>query len=242
MIGFMVFLIKRLSYTIGRKIHFDVIKKLSVYDKLIDEKSNKLQALNSQVSKIHSDDKTESIQEKKFIPVCEKTKTDFIINAKYMDNNFPKVYKLVRNQFQFDKDNVISSFKRKIDTNQKIENIYESILKKFSFNNFYNISTLSSDNQINIFKEFFDDNQKEILDEYIKTNKNFNSLKFYNYIKNMSKKYDNRIYIRTCDPLENYNDLENGIFTIYDDNLCEGFCIVWNNYLYDYSITKMEIC
>lgn len=239
--AFMVFLIKRISYTVGKKIHFDVIKMVSAYDSLIDEKSKQLQLLNSKISNDDIEDEANDVQKVQIEPILQNVKTDFIIKARYVDDNFPNSYKLVRNEFKLDKVGIINTFKEN-HKNEKDENIYNSILEKISFETFYNIATLDCDKQISVFKEYFNNEEKEIIDDFSKKNKNFKALVFYNYLKNKAKTCDNRIYIRTSDPKADYNFLGSGIATQYDNNLCEGFCIVSKEYLYDYSIAKMEIC
>lgn len=238
----MIFIIKRISYTIGRKIHFDVIKMVSAYDEIINEKSEQLKKLNAKINSIQIVDEIKSTQEIKYSSLAKNVKTDFLLKTRYVDEKFPYAYKTVRNEFTLNNTEIINSLLHKISYKDENENIYSNIIKNISFDTFYNISTLDTDEQESIFREFFDSNEQSVLNQFILENKKFQSIKFYNYLKTMADMCDTTIYVRTSNPDDNYNNLHKDIRTLYDPNLCEGFCVVSKEYLYDYSIGKMEIC
>lgn len=183
--------------------------------------------------------------------VCVKNNTDKVVikekpvyvvatdnNASTYKNNFKDDYKRIKEQMSFDKDEILNKV---VDINifesNNVSKAIVDLCNQFDFNTVYELSTLEPRLQEKVLKESLNDNQRYFLDEYLK-NKigEFNSIDFYDYIKQIAKKEDPNFYVKTGWKNDNFDDDEKKIVTIHDDEITEGIKILHKDKLYDYSV------
>jgi hypothetical protein len=95
--------------------------------------------------------------------------------------------------------------------------------------------TYQSHEQKLIINELLSDIEKEVLSNLIHKKK-FNVVKFLDELDSLILKSDPQIKIYIGNENENFNYLNKNITTIYDENITEGFKIVYKGIIYDYSI------
>jgi hypothetical protein len=80
-----------------------------------------------------------------------------------------------------------------------------------------------------------------VLDEFVdslEVDETFDSMKFYDYVKDIRKIEDPHVYVSVGENELDYTEEEKKIICSVDSNICEGIKIIFQNKIYDYSIYK----
>lgn len=191
----------------------------------------------------HSEQVTNTSEEK--IIEVEKEKPIYQMNesmvADYKYTTFKEDYKSLRNEIEkgLNKEDIILNV---IDENEgndknKFGKAISKINEELDFDTIYQLSTVPSEKQVEILNDVFEDKQKEFLQDYIsKLDKEFSITDFYNYVQDQSKLLDENYYVKTGWNEDNFDDLNNKVVTVHDEEITEGIKVVHKNKLYDYSI------
>jgi len=216
------------------------MNKLENFNSLIDDKDKKLEELNEIINKKEKimSDLNESINvlEKKQSRKKEIT-TEVILpkGADYEDENILKNYKKIRENFNFNKKNIIISF---INNGNNCDiNIYYTLKKirsYFSYDVIYKIMSYDKTIQRKIVDELLLDNEKVYVKDLL--SKNFNINRFISKLDERLTKANPEILIYSGDKSENFDYLSKLVRTIYDESITEGFKIEYKGVIYDYSI------
>ena len=92
-----------------------------------------------------------------------------------------------------------------------------------------------------MLNETFTGDKKEVLEQFVNTlevDEAFDSMKFYDYVKNIRKIEDPHLYVSVAENEKDYTEEEKNIICSVDGNICEGLKIIFQNKIYDYSIYK----
>ena len=217
------------------------IDKLQEYDYLIDDKEKKIDTLNEDISK-----KKKTFikleQEMKGLKVNEEEKEEESVDevilptdADFEDGNILSGYKKIKEGFRFDTEQVIKDFiKDKVKDTKKYE-IYIKVKSYFNYNTLYKILMYQPDEQKIILNELLSDEEKKELKSLLEIKK-FDINRFLSKIDNLILKNDPEIQVIVGEKDKNYNHLNKYINTIYDEKITEGFKIVYQGRVYDYSI------
>ena len=161
-----------------------------------------------------------------------------IDNAEYINGDFKEEYKAIKENIDVNKKDVVKDVINKDRFTNEFET--ETLLllcNSFSFDNIYELSTLSSSKQEELLRSIFDINERKLIDDFKEIdNKPFNCIEFFGYIKRLAKEKDPNFYVKTGWKKENYDKLGNNVVTVYDDKITEGVKIVHKDKIYDYSI------
>ena len=163
---------------------------------------------------------------------------DEIDSTTYKNQDFKEEYKAVKGNIDVNKDGVVLEVMSK----DRFSNVFEAetlknIVNYFSFDNIYELSTLSSSKQEEILRSVFDINENKLIDDFKNIEKKpFNCIDFFSYIKRLAKEKDPKFYVKTGWKNEDYNKLGQDVVTVYDDKITEGVKIVHKDKIYDYSI------
>ncbi len=230
----MFLLLKRLVFKVNQQSMDYFLDKLKVYDKLINDKENKLKELNELID---NKEKKEKEKEEKQINNNSPVFLYDLKNLSYKDDDIFKKMKEVNNKFNFDDKEIILNFlQNKIDKDTITD-----------YNNYYRVRKILNQDVIFDLLTKKESKQKEevrkllgelefILDDYMKRRKEFNLKQFVTYINKKIDNLDPYIYIYVGNKNENYNDLDKYIKTKYDDSIFKGIKIIYRGKLYDYSI------
>lgn len=242
LITFSIIILVGLTAAAGIRIRSDMVKLVSSYDKIIERKSRELNSIKKEMSKLES--KKANISESD-IPKVEPmappaNKASVLKKAKYRAKDFKKGYGAIRDSFKIydtSKEEII----RAIQTSVSSENIRgdkaASLRNILSFNTVFELSEISSAEQLEILDSSLNYEDWTLLRDYCEEyqNKEFDICKFYDWLKEIANLESSTLTIRCGD----YESSENGVE--YCSEICEGLQVALGNRLYDYSIKEREI-
>lgn len=209
------------------------LNKIKEYDEKIDEVIPK-------ATDVIENDKT-IIQDKKGI---EETMLDAsllkIFNiTDYSDVTYLRMNQHIDDLFNINEEQLIKKFVDDIMKNE-MENVYQSIVDRFSPNFLYRLNTVSQEKQLEMLSKKFNEDEKKVLDNYLKNNK-FNIKKFVIYVNECLDKSKNVIEVLVGDKNKNFNYISPYIKTIYSSDIFKGVIIKYQNKLFDYSINERDV-
>lgn len=217
------------------------VDKLQEYDYLINDKEKKIDILDKSIDrKTKSYAKLEQEVEllEKSLEKVEEVKKEHIVlqtDADFEDGNILSGYKKIKEGFKFDVETKIKEFLDSMEKNDENYEMYCTVKNYFTHSSIYTIMTHQSHEQQLIINELLSSNEKEVLSDLI-MRKKFNVVKFLNELDSLILKSNPEIKIYIGNKNENFNYLNKNITTIYDENITEGFKIVYKGIIYDYSI------
>ena len=223
--AFMVYAIVRAWERVKARINATFLEKVSSF--------------NVSSKPILNEVKAEETEEK----VVVKQKPVYVVadninETSYKNSDFKNDYKVLKEEMSFNKQDVIKDVIRNEDDGLSVLGKIAIRLKDgISFDTIYKLSTLSSDEQLNVLESSFDPNEKLILNQYLKQNKNsFNSIEFFDYVNQVAKMEDPNFYVKTGWKNDDFNNIDRKVVTVYDEEITEGVKIVHKDKVYDYSI------
>lgn len=217
------------------------VDKLQEYDYLIDDKEKKIDMLEKSIdrkTKSYVKLEREFDELQKSLENVEEVKKEKIVlpnDADFEDGNILSGYKKIKDGFRFNVEDKIKEFLESISLEEEYYEIYCNVRSYFSHSSVYTIMTYQSQEQKLIINELLSDKEKEVLDKLI-NKKKFNIVKFIGELDDLIVKSDPRIKIYIGNKNENYNYINKNITTVYDENITEGFKIIYKGIVYDYSI------
>lgn len=214
------------------------IDKLTEFDFLIDNKEKKLEDLNNNIlEKENTINELEKSAENNSYQ--NTTDSEDVVLPKYADfedGNLLSGYKVIKENFNFDVKKIINDFiKNNIKDNDTNFELYKKIKSYFLYDVIYRIATYSPEEQSIIVSELLQEDERECIKDLLDT-KRFNINKFIDKLDNLIMKTDPEIKILVGDKNSNYDYIDTNIKTIYDENITEGFKIIYQGIVYDYSI------
>lgn len=230
----MFLLLKRLIFKVNQQSMDYFLDKLKAYDKLVEEKENKLDDLNGMIER-KSKELNKKEEEKEF-----QNQSFFLYeagNLTYKDEDIFKKMKIVDQNFDIDEENIIMNFFQNVFDTSTIKNYnkYCRVREIFTHDVIFDLMTKKEKVCFDKVKELLGDSS-EILDGFMKNNKEFHLKKFISYLNKNIDNYDPYVYVYVGDKKENYNNLNSYIKTKYDESIFKGFKIIYRGKLYDYSI------
>lgn len=236
MIIVMATIFKRTVKVIDEQSKNYFVCKLQLYDDLIEKKQAQLEKINSQ------------IQSAQNIPVnipingsdnIDKNKDFLDISIPdYRDEKIFDKYKKIDEKFNLNHEEIITNFikEHKKNISKKYYTYLINIKSKITFDITYNLLTKCGTEQLETLKALLDNDEYQVIDDYMKQKKIFQFNEFKAYLNNLIQTNDPYIYIKVSKKEENYNYLDNCIKTIYDPNIFKGIEIIYQNKLYDFGL------
>lgn len=154
----------------------------------------------------------------------------------YQNTNFSSDYKEVKENMEFSKKEIIQDVISKGDEKSSLESIAIELLKKLDFEVVYELTTLTSENQLKVLYETLSEDEMKMVDMYLHTTNRFDIVEFNDYVKHYALNGDPTFYVKTGWKNDNFDYLGDNVKTVYDENITEGVKIVHKDKLYDYSI------
>lgn len=217
------------------------INKMEEFDYLIGDKEQKIDELNTIISKKENDilGLEDKIEKYGSIQGTSEEASDVIL-PKYVNLENTGVfasYKVIKDNFTFDTQNIVERFVRthKLDDSSNNCDVYTKVRNYFTFDVLYKLSTYQEDEQFIIVSHLLDEHEKEALKPYLKKD-NFNIREFLNLLDELIVKNSSQIKIIVGNRNENYDFIDSHVSTVYDDSVVEGFKIVYKGVIYDYSL------
>lgn len=233
LIATMFLLLKRLVTKINQQAIDYFVDKLKAYDNLLDKKEYQLKDLNKLI-----DNKEEELDKRE---VVSGSNTEvFLYDMKsidYKDNDIFKKMKAVDEKFNFDNKKIIEEFlQNKFDDKSVLSyNKYCKVKDIFTQDVVFKLMTMRDKTRLEKVKELLGDSG-EVLDDFMKRNKNFDLKKFISYFNKVIRELDPYVYVYVGNDSENYNTLNKYIKTLKDDSIFKGLKIMYRGKMYDYSL------
>lgn len=232
----MATIFKRTVRVIDEQSKSYFVCKLQLYDDLIEKKQAQLEEINSQIKSMENIpvniqvDNIENIDEAKNyldIPIPD-----------YRDEKIFEKYKKIDEKFNLNYEEIITNFikEHKKNISKKYYSYLLNIKNKITFDITYDLLTKPEKEQLKTLKTLLDNDEYQVIDNYIKQKNVFKFNEFKNYLNDLIQTSDPYIYIKVSKKEENYNHLDNCIKTIYDPSIYKGIEIIYQNKLYDFGL------
>lgn len=251
LVGFVTLAVVLLRKTVSDNIRSKTISLISVYDRLLEEKSRELARLSQSCD---ADDAEKAKKAKLCKEQEEKEKyaaggrglnsgemlsaTERSCAATYRDGSIGWAYCKIRENFSFSLGEILSGLKEKENSETGRA---EKLLNAIDYDTIYRLSTLPGQQQIEILRESLSESEHKLLNAYLANNKRFSALEFYHYIKMLAEQEYKGIRLRVPESVAAKRTKEDGVEIIPDDGICEGFQIEEGNIIYDYCIKTREL-
>lgn len=230
----------------SKNIRDKTLELISVYDEVLEAKSQELQLTRSQIASANAkreEVETNYIKEEKNVEknsVLAINSSQIIENiekASYLNEEIPSLYQLIKNHFSHDAKELLKDFPEELKNPKKGK--YTKLLEILSYDSVYNLSFLSSEQQIACLLETVEAEYHSLILTYIKSIVQFSSIDFYAYLqKNATmERKPAIIYVSSS---SNIKQIE-GVQVKINEAICEGIQIEMDHVLYDYAILKKEI-
>lgn len=233
--AFLFFAIKSISKKLNADMKKLMLKKLEVYDDIIDKKESRLSELNNIVQVDLEDEETEQKRN-----ISNHVVTNISINdeiTSYEDESFFENYLLIKNNFNFDYKAIVEEFVRKNDyINKSLHNLYKSINKKINLELYYELLKNDEEDRKAILLEVLSENEKNIVLEYEKANEKFDLVEFVDYIKEQVSYSDPTILIKGNKKFKYLEKIDSRISVKEDNSIIEGIQILYQGKIIDYSL------
>ena len=247
LIGFVTLTVIWMARSVSQNIRERSIELLSAYDELLEERSRELSALD-----VELEQREKELQEPKDAPVAPaapaepetvQAPTTFLKAAEqlattpYRDNGAGEAYQRIRQTFAAVSDATLRRLMT--DPRETRQGSASRLLRMLPFDTVYQLSTLSSGEQLQLLRETIPDEMRDILESYAAATQHFDCIVFYDTLKAAAALEPQPIRLRiAAQDVKYYPAFLN---VTVDEDICEGFQIELDNVLYDYAIKTREI-
>ena len=162
-----------------------------------------------------------------------------ISKVKYISNSLKDDYKAIKKISSFTPEYALKCAKEQVENagNQEKFKDYKGILDLFTSDTVFDLNSLDPDKQEKLIRESVNEEQNGIIDDFLReTGKEFDSINFYSYIKQMAEIYNSDFKVVTGNLDDVGKKLNDGTEVSYDDQIVEGTQVIYKNKVYDFSI------
>lgn len=246
---FLFVVLKGIVTNVGKLAQNKVMRQLSLYDEIIEEKEEKLRELKKAekrgqlwLSKVRVKKHSGNYRSKSL-----SLNSKLISEGDFLDADFPQKYRIIRSFFGNDRRKYVKEVIKQIEEDEAREetktyaSFVRQLLERFSLDERYNFSTLEEEDQLKILKEVLNDEEYQLVEKHMEKYSTFDCLGFFNWLEEEEYRCNSDIIVQTDHQSEDYKHIDDRIKTQYDSNICEGLQIIMGNKLYDFAIHKREI-
>lgn len=252
LIGFVMLSVKWLKRTVLRNIRSKTIGLLSVYDDLLEEKSQELSQIVNDNEKVRLETAAftnkngtgkqaaaaqAAAQSAQSVSILEMTERRNAIS--YRERSMSRIYRTIRKNFSFSVDELLPGLEPGVPENN--DRIASRLISELDFDTVYRLSTLPPEFQLKVLKESLSPEETALLNEWMETTRGFNALRFYDYLQAKADEEPQIIRLRVPDDDAFTEKSYDGLEIVLDESICEGFQLEANHLLYDYCIKTREL-
>lgn len=254
MMGFVTLSVVLLQKTVSDNIRSKTISLISVYDRLLEEKSIELAKLSpgcraenagtNEEAKLCKGQEGKEKKDKDAAGIAAMNSGEMLSAAEragaaaYRDGSIGETYRKIRENFSFSLGEILP----KLQEMGKSEDAKaEELLRAMDYDTIYRLSTLPSQQQIEVLRESFSESESQLLDAYLAKCKKFSVLEFYHDLKRTAEQESKRTRLRVPKSIAAEWTTRDGVQIIPDEGICEGLQIEEGNLLYDYCIKTREL-
>lgn len=220
---FFFLLIKNMAADLSGQVKRSFLRQIEVFDRIYEEKSENLRRIQDQLER----EKNNIVKRQDETGRKTVTQTSLpkgsavdIPAARLISRDFSENYRYVKDHFHVDLDAAMERV-QETEISPQEENrcrLLFQLRDQLSFDVIYRLSSLNADQQEQILREALSKEECLILDEYLQREGKMDAAGFADYVE-------------SCCFLNNTQPM---VYT--DGGICEGFQILQNGRVYDYSI------
>ncbi len=230
-----VFFVVLLSSGVLQRLKKEVFRYIKVYNAYLEEAVAKENEETTYTDLRRKEEETVGIPADPAIPFIAK-------NAPMQKQDFFADYLKIRSAFQENPARVLKEFPKEFASGEKVTQ-YKEMQEKLSFDTVYKISCLQEEQQKEVLREVFSEEERAILDQYEASLLfPFSVTEFVLYLKAKCRELDDTVYLFAREPERlGLSATSEQLKLCKDENLCEGFQIMQGNRLYDYGLRSSEM-
>lgn len=216
------------------------VEKLEEYDKIIDDKENKINDLNEEI-------KNKKVEAESIKSIVQNDGIDFDVNivdilsrTKYQEDDFFKIEKKINENFNYDYEKIVKSFVEKIDF-EKDYKFARKLRKKFTPEKIFKLKTLGEKELEEELSKMLDEKEFEIFMVYKNTHLKFNFDEYIIFLDELKALNDPHVIVYVGDRNVSFNDISKSVKTKYDANIYKGIKILFRNRMYDFSLNGRDL-
>ena len=236
MIVFLVVAITRMKNQVGKQIEKDIDQLVNVYDKLLDEKSQKLHELERKIEELENYE----IPVQDVLSDSEDLGYVIIQGGQYVEGDFFKNYALVKSSFHD------LSYQAMVETVDRLKHVrrdvnvheYKELLETFDYELQYQMNTLDNKDQLEIIELIIQHSmgKRRILKRFLDSHDVFSFEVFMDFIRNYIFYHDSLIYVYSYSGEKCIENAPTNIDFMPDSSIGEGFVVRFRDKRYDFSL------
>ncbi len=247
--GLIFYILRTAVRTTEHQVREHFSRELTVFGDTVEEKQRRSMELDSQISdmKKEADDMKEIIDVLKSSPFYRphKNKGEKLAPlAHYVDRKFFENYRTAKDLMAvLDKKAIVEEVQRQVSYHGDRARYAQlcDLIDTLNFDTVYQLETVSAEEQLQVLDETLKEEQHELFLEYVKGLEkplNFSVLSFLDWLRLQRSEEDPTLYVYTGEKQDNLDHMASNVKTCYDENICEGVRLVYQNQVYDYSICR----
>ena len=247
LIGFVTLSIIWTARIVERNIRDRSIELLSTYNKLLEERSRELSALDVELERRESELARPPESEEAPAPAGEpetaappaaflKT-AEQLSTTPYQDGGAGEAYRRIRQSFAAMQDAAVMELAAR--TPEAPTDGAGALLRELPFDTVYRLSTLPGAEQLRLLRESLPAELLGVLEDYAALAPRFDCIGFYDALKSAAVEEPGAVKLRVAP--QDAELYPAALEVTVDENICEGFQVEMDNILYDYAIKSGEI-
>ena len=248
LIGFVTLSIIWLRKTVSGNIRSKTVGLLSVYDDLLEEKSRELAAVEKRIRQSEDSQAKETVEKEppqaapqpSTVPMKASEMLDMAERtggAAYRDDAVGGLYQKIRSSFSFQLGEILPD----LSGTPVSGGPAGRLLSELEFDTVFRLSTMPEEDQRSILRETLPEEDLPILNAYLESHPTFHMLDFYDNLRSLTDTEPKPVRIRVPAGMVADEVEQGGVQIIPDGDICEGFQLEDDNFLYDYCIKAREL-
>lgn len=248
LIAIVAMAVRLTAQIVGKSIREKSFTLVAAYDELLEERGQRLAALEEEIKnregQLAEHRPAAAVSVSRAAPAATApaallTAAERMAAASYRDGSVGTLYQEIRSGFSYDLPEVLEKIPGLNDKPEK--GPATSILEELSGEIICALATLPHEQQYALLEESLTEIQRELLRRYAAEQKTFDSLHFYDFLREEADREPKAPVIRLAPGAAVEYEAPAGMRVMEDPDICEGIQVEAGNVLYDYSIRIREI-
>lgn len=250
LISFTTVALRWSSKRVSKMIQDNTLDLISSYDEVLNLKSHELALVEAELEDKRSqlalleEERARAGRSADAQAACPADNGASLVRAalrnsqnSYVDTSLGESYRKVKDSFSFsqgDVANMVPPSQGAVRPGPATR-----LLEELSSETVFQLSTLGSEQQLEMLRDVGNEEVSALLDGYCGMNRRFDVIGFYDYLKAVSATEPHlaRVYVG-----EDRRDLKvRGAEVLLDEGICEGFQIEKDGVMYDYALHTREV-
>lgn len=245
--GFLFLMLRGLARQLKEQLGACFIRQMEFVDDIYEEKAQRLARLKEEeeiyLGRASASPMKEQIKAPEAktsdipVPVVMAAASGDVASERgYINQNLIRDYRYIKEHFRVDTDQALKEVLGQQVDEAKVHygDICRHMYEDLDFETVYQIGLLSMEDQHEILYEIFDDEEDQVLRDYVAQHPNFLIVEFRDFLRMEAELNQDRMTVKAADGkfLEQHPDVEAEV----DESLGEGIKVFRGSRMYDYSI------